>query len=1158
MDAIELGRQSASALHAELVAEGCDPWNPMALVEAEAKRRGIDIEAIALGSPVLNNTRANFDPVGRTIQHEQTGDPFINAFLIAHELGHVALGDDRLPHETVEADPSRPSEAAPVGEERVVDYSRKQRREVQMDLFARELLLPRSSARALHVDQAMGARAIATRLGGPYAMVAQQLLDALLLPAAEEDDEKSGEWGLNDKQGIAASHRGRAFLLEAGPGTGKTQTLVARVAGLIDDQIDPRTIVVLTYSNKAAGELSGRIAARNAEEAAAMWVGTFHAFGLDLIHGFHRELGYEREPRLLDRTEAIEFMEIEVTRLSLEHYRDLMDPSSKLRDLLGAVSRAQDEVVSAEEYEQLAQAMSTNATSEDEILAAEKAMEVAKVYRSYDRIKRATGRIDFGDLVALPVRLLESRPDIAATLRAKYHHILVDEYQDVNHASVRLLKCLTDAGKNLWCVGDARQSIYRFRGASSFNLARFDKTDFPLGKRDRLEINYRSRKEIADAYSNFASDMHAGRGSPAFLTANRGPSGNPVEFQSIVGEAELAMDALVDAIEAMRKDGHRYRDQALLCSGNDRLAKIGAGLEARGIPVLYLGSIFERPEVKDLLAWLSLFVDRRAMGLVRGTDPAGLALSLPDAGAMMSLLTDNLTAPLGWMSLPAARDTLSPEGMDKIAQYAAFLKGFTPESAPWESLCTLMLDRSRVAADIAAATNVAARARGIAIWQFMNFVRAQPPGDGLPVQRLLDRVRRLVQLSDDRDLRQIPDAAKGIDALRLMTMHGSKGLEFPVVHIPGMNVNTLPRSPQAPPCPPPDGLIEGAQGTGRAVTDAEHREEQECLFYVALSRAKDRLALYAPTKTVAGAKREPSPFIDRLGAGLNRVSVQPEPRTIVDDDAIPVDIRFVGNPAFTQAQLSLYERCPRRFFYTHIVNVGGRRTSNAFMDMHDVVRTATRSLIDNPGCDTGSVALDALLETLWQDSPAAEAGHSDDLRAIARSLIGNFVADRAQTTSGAPHTLRVTIAGVEISVDVEDVQVDASGATTLRQVRTGHKRSTEMKGAAVAAFQIAANTHAGGSRVELFFLADNASEQLILKDSVIATRRKHLENYVQGILAGAFPTKPSDRSCPKCPAFFICGPAPAGAMEKNFPPDYRKSLSPQIGPLEPLHVAAAT
>jgi Zn-dependent peptidase ImmA (M78 family) len=305
------------------------------LVSAIASSLGLEIEAVQPGSAVLNGGRAVFDPLNRAILHEHTGDEFHHALLIGHELGHAILGDDQQAAVVLEVDPARSAEAAPVGEERVVDYSRRQRREVQMDLFGRELIMPRPWVRSLHFD-GLTATQIAQRLGAPFDAVAQQLLDALLLPAvAAVAAEAKPEEALNPEQKAAAEHLGEPFLLEAGPGTGKTQTLVGRTRFLVDNQkVDGREILVLTFSNKAAGELSDRIAILKPDAAATMWIGTFHAFGLDLVRRFHKELGFHREPRMMDRPEAVDLLEGEFTQLGLTQYRNLWDPSVVLRDLL--------------------------------------------------------------------------------------------------------------------------------------------------------------------------------------------------------------------------------------------------------------------------------------------------------------------------------------------------------------------------------------------------------------------------------------------------------------------------------------------------------------------------------------------------------------------------------------------------------------------------------------------------------------------------------------------------------------------------------------------------------------------------------------------------------------------------------------------------------
>jgi superfamily I DNA/RNA helicase len=214
-----------------------------------------------------------------------------------------------------------------------------------------------------------------------------------------------------------------------------------------------------------------------------------------------------------------------------------------------------------------------------------------------------------------------------------------------------------------------------------------------------------------------------------------------------------------------------------------------------------------------LLALLSLLPDRRAMGLVRVACTPDFEMSLGDVGAVIDHLRLHETRPLAWLNEADTIPGLSGAGVATLRRLASALTGFDAGALPWTVLATLLLDRTRIAARLASSTDVIDRGRAIAIWQFLNFARAQPFGRGARMTRLLDRVRRLVRLADERDLRQLPAAAQGIDAVRLMTIHGGKGLEFPVVHLPGMNADTLPRTPAAPACPLPDGLVEGGRGS---------------------------------------------------------------------------------------------------------------------------------------------------------------------------------------------------------------------------------------------------------------------------------------------------------------------------------------------------------
>ncbi|MBB3355575.1 superfamily I DNA/RNA helicase [Rhizobium sp. BK049] len=1124
MDGVELARQIAAELHANAVANGVSPWDPYAFAVAEARRRGLDVEPTAAGAALLDGGRATFLPKDRLILHENVGSPFEQAFLVAHEIGHVELGDDPEGEPAREIDLARPAEPSPVGLDRVVDYGRRQRREVQMDLFAREFLLPRPVVRALHVDQGHTASDIATKLGAPFDVVAQQLLDALLLPpVSPASAEARPEVPLNDLQAAAAGHRGEPYLLEAGPGTGKTQTLTARVEGLLEEGVDPRRILLLTFSNKAAGEMAERIARKRKDAAAAMWIGTFHAFGLDLIRRFHVELGLPKDPRMMDRTEAVELLENEFPRLGLTHYRNVYDPTQIIADMLGAISRAKDEVVDAAEYARLANAMKPGE-------AAERASEVARVYAAYEELKRQAHCVDFGDLVSLPVQLLERDAAIRAHLEAQYDHVIVDEYQDVNRSSVRLLAALKPDGRNLWVVGDAKQSIYRFRGASSFNMARFGNEDFPGGKRGRLKRNYRSVEEVVEAFSAFAVGMRAGDAASG-LESDRGASGTRSELRA-VRRAEEQTVVLTDAIEEMRRAGHGYREQAVLCTGNEKLSTLGQDLERLGIPVLFLGSLFERPEVKDLLSLLSVLVDRRAMGLVRIGCWPDFAMTVGDVAAVIEYLRASDPDPGSWLQNIDAIPGLSEAGRTAMKALAAALAGFGRTSSPWAIVATVLLDRTRIAARIGTSENLADRTRAIAIWQFLNFVRAQPAGQGLPISRLLDRVRRLVRLGDDRDLRQLPAAAQGLDAVRLMTIHGAKGLEFEVVHIPSMNA-TIPRTPPPPRCPAPDGMIEGAEGSAVDVFYAGQAEEQECLFYVALSRSRDRLFLYAPTEKSNGHSRPVSPFLARLGASLARTSPVPSRDLPAAPEDADVPLIVEGVLRFSSSQIALYETCPRRFFYTHVLQVGGRRTTTAFMQLHDAVRTVMEAIIVERAAVTDEDLRERIVAALVA-SGLGDHGYREEFTALAFAMLRYFASSRDGCTVEEPVALSLKFGDEEIIVRPDDVLVRPNGSRALRRIRTGYLRSAESKDVGAAAFMLAARQAFPGAEAELVHLSDCASRPIPLSDRELRTRRDKLAGFLRDIRAGRFPAKVSSFTCPACPAFFICGPTPEGALQKKF------------------------
>jgi len=1135
VDATEAARREAERIHRAAVAAGDDPWRLLDFVRREAIRRELDVYALPSGDSQLKGGRAAFDSQAGIILYEDNGSEFDRAFLIAHELGHVVLEGGTQDIVTEQVEPDRSVQDAPIGIEKVLDYGARERREIRMDLFAREFLLPRSLARHLHVSEGCSSTDIATRLGAPLQVVQQQLLDALLLPedsSIESTVIAAATLTPDPTQIAAAEHRNSAFQLQAGPGTGKTRTLVRRIESLLAEGVDPMSILVLTFSNRAANELSERLAVSNPTAAAAMWIGTFHAFGLDIVRRFHDKLGLPPDPRLVDRSEAIELLEDELPRLPLRHYRNLWDPTLDLSDMLHAISRAKDEVIDAVGYRMLAQSMADNAGHDDEAtMRAEKCLEVALLFETYERLLAAGHLIDFGDLVALPVRLVETDAEVSAALKARHQHVLVDEYQDVNRASVRLLKAIVGDGRNLWVVGDARQSIYRFRGASATNMAQFA-VDFPGAQLRQLGVNYRSGREVIEVFTAFSSTMKASTGAlPLQLTSDRGVLNAKPEFR-VVGSTEDEISAVAAVIQAQQKSGIPYRRQALLCASNARLSDIAEGLEARGIPVLHLGSLFERPEIKNLLALLSMLTDPHAVGLVRAVTMPTYEMPLQEVMQIIRHLRESKAAVLDWTQAGAKLPSLAIESQTALSSVAALFTGLNPMDIPWTILTTWVIDRLGLAKTLHLARDPQSRMKCLALWQFLNFCRHQPPGAGIPSVRLLDRIRRLVLLSEDRGLRQLPGVAEGIDAVRLMTIHGSKGLEFDIVHIPGMVTSGLPRNNMAPRCVPPDGLIHGSEGlTGLEAVKAGHDEEEECLFFVALSRARDRLFLYASSVQSDGKVRNPSRFIP----AINHLLVRPANPAQLNRTARPataVGITWEEKPVWTENQVNLFERCPRRFLYTHLLKLGGRRTETAFMQMHNVVsdvfdwlKTVHETTIPSES------ELSFRFEETWQAKGATDHGYEEDYRRIGRRLVDYLIETRSNGIRSPVAPLSLTWIEGDILVKPDSVARGDQGQVVVGRVKTGKPRSNAFDDIEYTILYLAAmQAYGGQTQVEVTYLTSETTEPMSISAKKLETRRQKVQSIMQSVRSGDFPLKAEARACPRCPNFFICGELPEGAV----------------------------
>ena len=619
------------------------------------------------------------------------------------------------------------------------------------------------------------------------------------------------------------------------------------------------------------------------------------------------------------------------------------------------------------------------------------------------------------------------------------------------------------------------------------------------------------------------------------FTSNRGTGPGKPEirrFETLDEEAE----GVAAGVRELERAGVRLRDQAVLCRGNRRLAEMAEALEARGIPVLHLGSLFEGEEIRDMLTLLSFAVDRFGDGLTRVGAMPRYRIPLQDVHTLLSHARETDTRALAALPDPPMIDGLSPEGAKGLALLAADLNGFSTSISAWEFLSHYLLDSTRLAAELAGRDSVRDRMRGIALWQFLNFVRERcPVGSGPPIQRVLERVRQLVLLAEERDLRQVPAGALHLDASRLMTVHGSKGLEFEAVHVPGLMVSSFPLSNRGQRCPPPDGMIDRPAGvTAQEEAKQSHDDEEECLFFVAGSRARTHLRFYLARRQPNGKQRKPSPFLDWLPTEfVTEVAAPPilrlPPDAKLPENRVPVVYRMART--FTDRELALYEKCPRRFFYTHLLGLGGAKKPTAFTRTHDCLYRLIEWLADaRQGGEPTLAEAEAVFEKIWAQGGPDHASAAE-YRRLASRLVAALLKAGAGRRFRASEPLALDLPNGRVMVTPDEIAELPNGMIVLRRVRSGTKRSDEYDRLEYTLYQLAGESRFGRRfTLEALHLTDEVAEPVPITPTKLQNRKEKSDGMLKVIGAGEFPPEVDAVSCPRCPHFFICPAVPNGTL----------------------------
>ena len=658
--------------------------------------------------------------------------------------------------------------------------------------------------------------------------------------------------GLNSEQKAAVSCVDGPVLIVAGAGSGKTRVLTSRIAYILEKGCDPSRVLALTFTKKAASEMKERIALMVGERRARkLYMGTFHSVFIRFLREFSESLGYPQSFTIYDTSDSVSAIKTCLKELNLD------EKIYKPKDVLSRISMAKNNLVTPGAYRRNATALQNDASA--------KKPRIVDIYDLYAHKCKQSGVMDFDDILLNMNILLRDNPEACQAISERFDYIMVDEYQDTNFSQYLILKKLSQRHQNICVVGDDSQSIYAFRGAKIENILNFKK-DYPRHNIFRLEQNYRSTQVIVDAANSLIAKNSARIPKECF---SKGDVGEKIRLIQAYTEQEEAMLVASSIVSRIHSESAQYQDFAILYRTNAQSRALEEALRKRNLPyVIYSGnSFFERAEVKDMMAYLKLAVNvnddesfkRIVNKPARGIGDTSIAALTAAANVhQTSLFKAAFAEDLETFGLKAA-------AIKKIREFCEMINELAVRAQKEDAydVATALAMQSGLLMFYKSDTSIEGQSRTANVEELLNSVKVcveekknelfeEMQADGeigegveltsadLPVVLLCDFLETTSLLSAV----DMEDDEESSNKITMMTVHSSKGLEFPYVFVVGMEENIFPSG-------------------GWMISESEVEEERR-LFYVAMTRAKKAVAFSFTQTRMRNGKHEsnsPSRFI---------------------------------------------------------------------------------------------------------------------------------------------------------------------------------------------------------------------------------------------------------------------------------------------------------
>lgn len=627
--------------------------------------------------------------------------------------------------------------------------------------------------------------------------------------------------GLNKEQQQAVQHTEGPLLILAGAGSGKTKVLTVRIAHLLAQGVNPYEILAITFTNKAAKEMKSRVEGLVGDVANRIWLSTFHSFCAKFLRfEIDSFLGYNSNFTIYDTSDSQAVIKAALKALNLD------DKYYPVGAMIGAISDAKNKLLFASDFRKQARDFYQE--------------KVADVYEYYERELRKNNALDFDDLLLVAVKLLQSNEAVLDKYSKRFRYVMIDEYQDTNHAQYLLAKLLASHWKNIAVVGDADQSIYAWRGADIQNILDFEK-DYPNCTSIKLEQNYRSTKIILDA-ANAVIENNEGRPKKNLWTDKT----EGAKIQHFTAQSEHEEAAFIGDTIAKKHDIHGvpYGDMAILYRTNAQSRVLEEALIKRALPYTMVGGtkFYDRKEIKDVLAYLRvLYNPFDDLSLLRIINVPKRSIGATTVAKLQDYARANGTSLFMTLTQLHLVDTIKGKTKEKLEEFGILIFTLVAEMEDKTVLDILesILDRTGYLAQLEESTDPQDQARAENIGELLSV--AKDFQDTNPTGTVEDFLEQVALVNDVDSFEQ--EESK----VTLMTLHAAKGLEFPIVFLGGLEEGLFPHS--------------------RTLMNPEEIEEERRLAYVGITRAEKELYISnATTRTVFGRTSSylPSRFIDEI------------------------------------------------------------------------------------------------------------------------------------------------------------------------------------------------------------------------------------------------------------------------------------------------------